>query len=417
MGNNNKRITSMSKIERMLQELCPDGVEYKKLGEIGTFTRGNGLQKKDFTDTGVGCIHYGQIYTYYGTSATRTLTHCSPILAAKLKVAHKGDIIIATTSENIEDVCKAVAWLGDEDIVISGDAYIYSHHQNPKYISYLFQTPAFFNFKKKNQTGTKVIRVSGESMAKFEIPVPPLPVQEEIVRILDHFTALTAELQAELQARQEQYEYYRNRLLMFDAESVNWMKMSEIMDISRGASPRPISLYITESAEGVNWIKIGDVSPTSKYVTSTKEKITKAGAKKSKYLQKGDFILSNSMSFGRPYILKIDGCIHDGWISLSNFDKSVTSDYLYHILRTNAVQRYWKQNAGKGTVSNLNADIVRNTVIPIPPISEQKRIVSILNKFETLVNDLSQGLPAEIAAVQEQYEYYRNKLLTFKRIA
>lgn len=192
--------------------------------------------------------------------------------------------------------------------------------------------------------------------------------------------------------------------------------MSEIMDISRGASPRPISLYITESAEGVNWIKIGDVSPTSKYVTSTKEKITKAGAKKSKYLQKGDFILSNSMSFGRPYILKIDGCIHDGWISLSNFDKSVTSDYLYHILRTNAVQRYWKQNAGKGTVSNLNADIVRNTVIPIPPISEQKRIVSILNKFETLVNDLSQGLPAEIEAVQEQYEYYRNKLLMFNRI-
>ena len=206
----------MNKIERMLQELCPDGVEYKKLGEIGTFTRGNGLQKKDFTDTGVGCIHYGQIYTYYGTSATRTLTHCSPILAAKLKVAHKGDIIIATTSENIEDVCKAVAWLGDEDIVISGDAYIYSHHQNPKYISYLFQTPAFFNFKKKNQTGTKVIRVSGESMAKFEIPVPPLPIQEEIVRILDHFTELAAELQAELQARQEQYEYYRNKLLTFN---------------------------------------------------------------------------------------------------------------------------------------------------------------------------------------------------------
>ena len=192
--------------------------------------------------------------------------------------------------------------------------------------------------------------------------------------------------------------------------------MSEIMDVSRGASPRPISQYITESNDGVNWIKIGDVNPTSKYVTSTKEKITEAGAKKSKFLRKGDFILSNSMSFGRPYILKIDGCIHDGWIYLSNFDKTVTSDYLYHILRTESVQKYWKQNVGKGAVSNLNAEIVRNTVIPIPPLSEQQRIVSILDKFETLVNDLSQGLPAEITAVQEQYEYYRNKLLTFNRI-
>ena len=126
------------------------------MSEIGTFIRGNGLQKKDFTPTGIGCIHYGQIYTYYGTWADKTLTYCSPNLAAKLKVAHKGDIIIATTSENVEDVCKAVAWLGDNDIVISGDAYIFSHNQNPKYISYLFQTHDFFNFKQKNQTGTKV---------------------------------------------------------------------------------------------------------------------------------------------------------------------------------------------------------------------------------------------------------------------
>ena len=168
----------MSKLQELIREFCPDGVEYKKLGEIGTFTRGNGLQKKDFTESGVGCIHYGQIYTYYGTWATKTITYCSPRLAKKLRVAHKGDIVIATTSENVEDVCKAVAWLGDDDIVVSGDAYIFAHNQNPKYVSYIFQTQAFFDFKRKNQTGTKVIRVSGESMAKFEIPVPPLPVQE-----------------------------------------------------------------------------------------------------------------------------------------------------------------------------------------------------------------------------------------------
>ena len=191
-----------------------------KMSEIGTFIRGNGLQKKDFTPTGIGCIHYGQIYTYYGTWADKTLTYCSPNLAAKLKVAHKGDIIIATTSENVEDVCKAVAWLGDNDIVISGDAYIFSHNQNPKYISYLFQTHDFFNFKQKNQTGTKVIRISGESLAKYVVPIPSLSEQQRIVGILDKFETLVNDLSqglpAEIAAVQEQYEYYRNKLLTFN---------------------------------------------------------------------------------------------------------------------------------------------------------------------------------------------------------
>lgn len=389
----------MNRIERMLQELCPNGVEYKKLGEVC-----------EILDSKRKPVAKGKrtqgIYPYYGANGIQDYVDDYIFDGTFILLGEDGSVINT-------DKSPVLNWATGK-IWVNNHAHILSEISSMANLRYLY-----FALQTKDVSG--IVRgtppkLNQENLRNIEIPVPPLPIQEEIVRILDHFTELTAELTAELQARQEQYEYYRNKLLTFDAGSVTWMKMSEIMDISRGASPRPISLYITESAEGVNWIKIGDVSPTSKYVTSTKEKITKAGAKKSKYLQKGDFILSNSMSFGRPYILKIDGCIHDGWISLSNFDKSVTSDYLYHILRTNAVQRYWKQNAGKGTVSNLNADIVRNTVIPIPPISEQKRIVSILNKFETLVNDLSQGLPAEIEAVQEQYEYYRNKLLMFNRI-
>ncbi len=385
----------MNKIEQMLQALCPEGVEYKKLGEV---------------------LDYEQPTKYLVKDTCYDDSYQTPVLTAGqsfiLGYTNEQNGIYEASKDNptiiFDDFTCSFHWV-DFSFKVKSSAMKMLRPINGKRISfkYVYYAMACIGFIPIDHARHWISKYS-----LFEIPVPPLLIQEEIVRILDHFTELTAELQA----RQEQYEYYRNKLLTFDAGSVSCMKMSEIMDISRGASPRPISLYITESAEGVNWIKIGDVSPTSKYVTSTKEKITKAGAKKSKYLQKGDFILSNSMSFGRPYILKIDGCIHDGWISLSNFDKSVTSDYLYHILRTNAVQRYWKQNAGKGTVSNLNADIVRNTVIPIPPISEQKRIVSILNKFETLVNDLSQGLPAEIEAVQEQYEYYRNKLLMFNRI-
>lgn len=189
------------------------------MGEIGKFIRGNGLQKKDFTDNGVGCIHYGQIYTHYGTFATKTKSFVSPEFAKKLRKAHYGDLIIATTSENVEDVGKAVAWLGKEEIAISGDSLIFTHSQNPKYIAYLLQTYRFLQFKRKNVSGTKVTRIDGNSLAKYEIPIPPMEVQERIVGILDRFEALVNDLSeglpAEIAAVKERYEYYRNRLLTF----------------------------------------------------------------------------------------------------------------------------------------------------------------------------------------------------------
>lgn len=194
-------------------------VEWKTLGEVGEFIRGNGLQKKDFTETGVGCIHYGQIYTHYGISAVETKSFVSPKLAYKLKKAKKGDLIIAATSENVEDVCKAVAWLGDDEIAISGDAFIFTHNQNSKYISYFFQSIFFNDQKVKFTTGTKVIRVSINNLEKIVIPIPPLSEQERIVSILDKFDALVNDskisIQAEIEARRKQYAYYRNKLLTF----------------------------------------------------------------------------------------------------------------------------------------------------------------------------------------------------------
>ena len=194
-------------------------VEWKTLGKIGQFTRGNGLQKKDFTESGVGCIHYGQIHTHYGTYTHTTISFISPELAKKLRLAKQGDLIIATTSEDVEGVCKAVAWLGEDKIAISGDAYLYRHCHNSKYIAYHFQTKAFLNHKIKHATGTKVVRVSGTNMEKFHIPIPPLSEQERIVSILDRFDALVNDmsigLPAEIEARRKQYEYYRGKLLNF----------------------------------------------------------------------------------------------------------------------------------------------------------------------------------------------------------
>ena len=149
--------------------------------DIGEFIRGGTFQKKDFMDAGVGCIHYGQIYTYYGTYTKKTKTHISAALAKKCKKAQKGNLIIATTSENDEDVCKAVAWLGSDDIAVSSDACIYKHNLNPKYVSYYFQTEQFQNQKRQYITGAKVRRVNADNLSKILIPVPSMAVQERIV--------------------------------------------------------------------------------------------------------------------------------------------------------------------------------------------------------------------------------------------
>ena len=194
-------------------------IQWKKMGEIGTFIRGNGLQKKDFTESGIGCIHYGQIYTHYGTFATKTKSFVSEKLASKLLKIENGDIVLACTSENIEDVAKAVAWLGKETIVTGGHSVVFKHTANPKYIAYFMQTALFFNQKKRYAYGAKVIDIKTEDLAKILIPIPPLELQEKIVAILDRFETLvndlTNGLPAEIAAVKDQYEYYRNKLLTF----------------------------------------------------------------------------------------------------------------------------------------------------------------------------------------------------------
>ena len=381
------------------------------MGEIGTFIRGNGLQKKDFTDSGVGCIHYGQIYTHYGFYTTQTKSFVDESLAKKLTKVQKGDIIIACTSENIEDICKAVAWLGDEDIVTGGHACVFTHNESPKYISYFFQTEMFFQQKKKYARGAKVIDIKISDLSKIEIPVPPLPIQEEIVRILDHFTALAAELQAELQARQEQYEYYRNKLLTFTkigggTQSVTWMKMSEIGEI---CMCKRIMKHQTNIMAGIPFYKIGTFGKKADaYIAN---ELYEEYKKNYSFPRKGEILLSASGTIGKAIIYNGEPAYFQdsNIIWISNDESKVLNKFLYYYYQI----AEWKTEGG--TIKRLyNANLAKMK-IAVPTISEQQRIVSILDKFEALVNDLSQGLPAEIAAVQEQYEYYRNRLLAFKK--
>ncbi|HEL1995664.1 TPA: restriction endonuclease subunit S [Streptococcus suis] len=275
---------------------------------------------------------------------------------------------------------------------------------------------------------------------KIPIPVPSLPIQQRIVQVLDNFDAvcndLSIGLPKEIELRQKQYDYFREKLLTFTAEGVypgQWTVDSErgpsdlirllqwvfgtirvelgaVATVQRGASPRPISSYLTEDEDAIPWIKIGDTLSNSKYITSTEQKISQAGAKKSRLLKKGDFILSNSMSYGRPYILQIDGAIHDGWASISDFEETINPDFLYQYLSSQRVQSYWDSKINSGSVSNLNSGIIKSLEINLPSLSTQKRIVAILDKFDELTNSISQGLPKEIELRQKQYEYWSNKL-------
>jgi type I restriction enzyme S subunit len=189
------------------------------LGEIGTFMRGRRFTKDDYVPDGLACIHYADIYTRLGTSASQAVSHVRADMAPSLRFASPGDIVIAAVGETVEDVGKAVAWLGSDKIAVHDDCFTFRHDMNPKFVSYCFQTERLNAEKNKFVARAKVKRLSGENLAKLTIPVPPIEEQERIVAILDQFDALVNDLSsglpAEIKARRQQYEHYRDRLLTF----------------------------------------------------------------------------------------------------------------------------------------------------------------------------------------------------------
>ena len=190
--------------------------EIRCWGEFSEMIKGNGVQKVDFVESGKGCIHYGQIYTHYGSYTHTTNKFVSEEVFAKAKKASKGALIMTDTSENVEDICKTVAYLGEDDIAVSNHALIIKHQQNPKFLSYSTQTNSFLNQKRKVVVGVKVSGIKPEHLAQIKIYLPSLEAQSRIVSILDTFEASIANLEAQLKERKKQYEYYRNKLLTFE---------------------------------------------------------------------------------------------------------------------------------------------------------------------------------------------------------
>lgn len=409
----------MSRIDDLIKELAPSGVQFKTLGEVGEFIRGNGLQKSDLIDEGAPAIHYGQIHTYYDTWTDTTKSFTDPALAAKLRRAKQGDLIIATTSEDDAAVAKATAWIGEGEVAVSGDAYIYRHMLDPLYVAYFFQSEQFREQKLRHITGTKVRRLSGDSLAKIRIPVPPIEVQREIGRVLDQFAELEAELEtvleAELEARRLQHEFFRNQLLTLPgAEGVRTVPMGELADFKYGFTAS------AADAGEYRFLRITDITQWGKLSPDGAKFVPSSTAVREYVVEPGDLLMARTgATFGKTMLVSSgEPAVYASFLIRIRFkDPNVLPAYYWHFAQSNL---YWSQaNAmvSTGGQPQFNANALKLVEVPVPPIDEQARIVSILDRFDALVNDLSSRLPAELSARRQQYEYYRDRMLSFEEAA
>ena len=385
----------MSRVQELIDELCPDGVPRRPLGDLAELVRGNGMPKTVFTSSGVGAIHYGQIYTHYGAWTTSTISFVTPETATRLAKVDPGDVIITNTSENLEDVGKAVAWMGDSQIVTGGHATVIKHSLDPKFLAYWLQTPEFDRQKRKRATGTKVIDVSAKSLATILMPVPPMEVQREIVRILDTFTELEAQLEAELEARQTQYKHCRQELLAF-GDDVPRRPLGEIATVGTGIHDTKDSIpdgEFTFYARGREPLRLDSYDFDERAIITAGDGV---GVGRVFHFANGKYALHQ-----RAYrVVPSD---------------EVDARFLFHYFLSN-FSRYLERTSVHASVTSLRRPMFLKYPVPTPPIREQKRLVASLDEFDALVNDLSIGLPAEIAARRQQYEYYRDRLLTFKEL-
>ena len=389
----------MSRLAELIEQLCPDGVEYLPLGEIADLQRGGGMPKKLFIDEGIPAIHYGHIFTKYGIHTKCAAAYLAPEDADKLTRVYPGDLVVANTSENLEDVGKGVVWLGDVEGVTGGHATVVrSLAVDTVFLSYYLRTEDFALKKRKYSQGTKVVELSAANLSKIDIPVPPLAVQREIVRILDQFTTLEAELEAELELRRTQYEHYRNHLLSYESLAargpVEMVKLGELAHIATGGR------NTSDAVEnGTYPFYVRSQVPLS---------LNEYDFDESAVLTAGD-----GVGVGKVFH-HVEGkyALHQRAYRIVPNLELLSSRYLYHVM-VSQFGRYLESTVFHSSVTSVRKPMLERFPVAVPPMEEQDRVADVLDRFNALVNDITSGLPAEIAARRAQYEHYRERLLSF----
>lgn len=402
----------MKNLEILIQELCPDGVEFVKLGDVCEIKGRIGFRgytRKDLVSESEGAITLSPSNIINGNIV---YDKCSFISWAKYEespeiMAEVGDVVFTKTASvgktaYIENMPK--------EMTINPQLVLLKKFRGiSKYLAYILKTTYFQNEVKKITGVGSVPNVPQSSLAKIEIPLPPIEVQAEIVRILDKFTSLEAELEAELDCRKRQYEYYRDKLLSFDTVGGQEVTISKIGDIGRICMCKRIMKNQTNSESGIPFYKIGTFGKVADAYISND--VYEEYKKMYSYPKKGDILMSASGTIGRTVVFNGEPSYFQDsnivWVD--NDETKVFNSYLnyyYQIIE-------WKTQGG--TIKRLYNNLLAGATIKYPSLEEQRRIVSILDRFESLTTSLQSGLPAEIAARRKQYEHYRDKLLTFKR--
>ena len=369
----------MSEIKKLMERLCPDGVEYKRLGDITEILRGRRLTKKELTDNAEYPVYHGGIepigyYSHHNRPANTVM------------------IINVGASAGTVGYCNKPFWSSDGCYCIDKSELL-----SDRYLYYVLSKNQLAFVSKVRHAGIPTL--DSKVIANFEIPVPPIEVQSKIVEILDNFTELEAELEikleAELEARRKQYEYYRNQLLTFDKDKgARFERLGDVCKIERGVRVVRKDLEI----KGDIPVYQNSLIPLGYYM-------------KSNYPENTPFIIcgggAGQIGFSTKPYWAADDCFS---IVCPN---SLNSKFVYYSMLNK--NNYFISRVRKASIPRLSRSSVESFEIAIPPLEEQKRIVSILDRFEALTTDLQSGLPAEIEARRKQYEYYREKLLTFKR--
>lgn len=401
----------MSRIDELIERLCPDGVEFKALSEVGVLTRGKRFCHKDAVEQGVPCIHYGELYTHYGVWSDAAKSHVRQDMADKLRYAKTGDVVIVGAGEKVDDIGIAVAWLGGEDVAVHDACYILSDHgMNPKFVSYFLRTKVYHSQIRRFVSSGKISSISAKGIGRARIPVPPMEVQEEIVRVLDSF--------AELEARRKQYAYYSKRMIEAHPSCV----MVELGNLGKWTSGKTPSMaeprYWRDGH--IPWVSAKDMktpclNDTHDHISDFA--ISDAGMK---VLPEGSIATvtrSGILKHTFPVAyLRVPMAVNQDIKALVPSD-GYSGRYLALAMQAYAEDIRTKTKKQGGTVDSLDFAKVKKFAIPIPSFEQQIELANKLDKFDAFVNDITQGLPAEIEARRKQYEYYRDRLLTFKEKA
>lgn len=381
----------MSKLEELINKLCPNGVEYKSFGDVVRFINGRAYKQEELLQSGkYKVLRVGNFFTsdswYYSDLELENEKYCN-----------KGDLLYAWAASLGPKI-----WNGDKTIF---HYHIWKLEFDEKVLSkkYLYHFLRFDVDKMyESLTHSTMPHVSMGSMQKREIPVPPLEIQNEIVRILDNFTELEEELEEELVARRKQYEYYRDSLLSFD-DSVEWKKLGDIATRIKGTPITATQMKLIAADNGEIKIFAGGKTVVNAHESDIPNaNITKVPAVLVQSRGTIDFVY-----YDKPFTFK-----NEMWAY--TFENQITVKYIYYVLKNN-VEHFRKITESMGAFPQIALPDTEKYKVPLPDIKAQEKIVNILDRFEALCNDITSGLPAEIEARHKQYEYYRDKLLTFKR--